>query len=667
MRRRAFLSLAAVAATALPAAAAAPAGAEPIAETISIETSFPGVTLNAAVRRPDTDEKVPILLTYTPYASLGDPEPANDSVAADFLDRGYARVVADTPGTHGSTGCWDYGGPIEQQTGVELVEQLAKLPWSNGKVAMLGVSYEGTTANMVAARGNVPGLAAIVPEAAISRWYGYAFQDGVRYGGNTENLSDEGFDTPIGFDGGFGRTLSPDPSRPQFSQAVIDRAKPCDSVAHTQEGYSRDPDYGAFWLERDYIKDAAKFRVPVLVAHGWQDENVRQSEGLDLYEKLPVDDPATSVVEGVPFKRLYMFQAPHASPEGDQWPPLLEAFLEHTLKGVDNGIDKARTQAYSFTVNRTTEAAEADVFPTWPPPRTGDVTLQLGRADGAGTLAPVGKGEGDNLIDLSNTAEDVVAQDPSTEATWLTYATAPLTQDIRIAGSPKLDAVVRVDSERAQLAPVLLDVDESGSAAVITRGFMDLRYREGLDHRAPIKDEELRATVRLAPQDQTISKGHRLVLIVAGSDVPWAVPEAPGTGFAFRFGDRGSALRLPIVGAGTDAPAPVAPSGSAGLPTGAGSAGLKPSRRALTVRIARLRTAGGRARVRLSGRAPRGVRVTLKLRRGSRVLATRRVRASRSGTYRVVVRLPARTRGVLRVTATAKVRGRTLVARAARR
>lgn len=640
-------------------AATGVASAAPIEEKLSIKTSLPGVTLEADVQRPEGPGKVPILLTYTPYASLADPDPAGDGVASEFVPKGYARVVADTPGTHGSTGCWDYGGPIEQQAGVDLVEQLSKLPWSNGKVALLGVSYEGTTANMLAARGNIPGLAAIVPESAISRWYGYAYFDGVRYAGNTESPSDEGADTPLGFDLGFGRTLSPDPTQPQFGQAATDRAMPCDSVEHTQKGYSRDPDYDAFWLERDYLKDAAKFRVPVLIAHGWQDENVRQSEGLDLFEKLPVDDPGTAAVEGVPFKRLYMFQGTHQAPVGEQWPTLLEAFFEHTLKGVANGVENG-PEAISFTTDGDVDADTGDVFPTWPPPRTGDVALQLGRSDGAGTLGPKGSGEGDSLIDLANTAEDVIAEDPTVEATWLTYASAPLSADIRIAGSPRVDAVAAISGSRAQLAPVLLDAAPGGAIKVITRGFLDVRYREGLDHRAEIpQGPDTEATVRMAPQDQIVRKGHQLVLALAGSNQPWAVPEAPGTGFAFRLGERGTTLRLPIVGAGAEPPAPAMKV----LPTTGVSPGLVPSRRALTVSLRRLARRGGRVRVQITGRAPRGVRVTVKVRRGTRLVASRRVRASRRGTYRVVLALRGRGSGRITATATARVRGRTLTAR----
>ena len=170
---------------------------------------------------------------------------------------------------------------------MDLVNFLSAQPWSNGKVAMIGGSYDGTTATMVAARGDdVPGLAAIVPIAAISRWYGYAYGDGVRYFLNSERPTDEGIDTPLAFDFGLARTPPTDPTDPLFAEKLASRANPCEAADHTVKGYDRTPDYDAFWLERDYRKDAANIQAAALVAHGWQDYNVKQEEGVDLYRAL---------------------------------------------------------------------------------------------------------------------------------------------------------------------------------------------------------------------------------------------------------------------------------------------------------------------------------------------------------------------------------------------
>jgi X-Pro dipeptidyl-peptidase len=636
---------------ALPAAARAD-----VYEKLAIQTSLPGVILNAEVDRPDGDAKVPIILTYSPYNTLGEtnsPNTAADGVAGEFVSKGYARVVADVAGTRGSTGCWDYGGKSEQQSGVDLVNALAKLPWSNGKVAMIGGSYDGTTANMVAARGtDVPGLAAIVPESAISHWYGYAFQAGVRYFGNSDSPTDEGIDTPLGFDFGFGRTVGTDPMQPQYLQAATDRANECDAVSHTQHAYSRDPDYDDFWLQRDYIKDAKRFRVPTLIVHGWQDYNVKQSEGLDLYEAIPVDDPATADVEGVPFKALYMFQGTHQGPTGDVFGPLLDAFFAHTLKGVDNGVERG-TLVYSEPRSVTTIGTFA-AFPSWPPPTTGPLNFRLGRRSGAGALTDTTSDvSSDLLTDTSSSAEEVELQDPGLERGWLFYASAPLARDIHIAGSPLLHAIVSVDSTRAQLSPTLMDIAPDDSATTISRGHLNLHYRDGLAHQAPIvADQVMNATVRFAPQDQIVEKGHRIGLSVAGSNVIWALPDDPGTTFTVMYGDAkkaGSTLELPIIGAAPAEPLPIIKGGIPGIP---------PRGKALTVR---LRRGKGHGRVIVSGRAPRSARLVIKLRRGSKTLVTRKLRSSRAGRYSVVLRV--RGGGRVKATVTTTVAGKRLVAR----
>src|SRR3954462_10844993 len=306
--------------------------ADPIHEIVKAPTMFG--RMGAEVTRPAGGEKVPIILTLSPYNSTRENPGvyvSDDTLAKTYVPQGYARVFADVLGTRNSTGCWDYGGPKEQQSGVDLVNTLAKLPWSNGKVAMIGGSYDGTTANMVATRGDdVPGLASIVPQSAINHWYGYAYQDGVRYSGNTSNPSDEGVDTPLGFDFGIARTPPTHPPDPaQITDLLTGRYNPCDSADHTAHGYDTTPDYDAFWLSRDYVKDAAKVGVPVLVTHGWQDYNVKMSEGTDFYAALGARTP---------FKKLLMFQGPHTGAPADPYAKVLERFFARTLMGERNGI-----------------------------------------------------------------------------------------------------------------------------------------------------------------------------------------------------------------------------------------------------------------------------------------------------------------------------------------
>jgi len=576
MRTLRLRVVAALATTVFAAALAAPtvagtasaAAADEVYEVHYVD-SVDGAKIRVEVWRDTAFDaaRQPVILTYSPYNSLSEPEPARDALGETYVPQGYARAVADVLGTRGSTGCWDYGGPKEQQSGVDVVEYLAGLGWSNGKVAMIGGSYNGTTASMVAARGpDVPGLAAVVPISAISRWYGYAYGDGVRYFLNSKVPSDEGFDTPLAFDFGFGKTVAADPMGQHFADTVRDRAAECGAAEHTEEGYSRNPDYDQFWLERDYRKDAARFRVPVLLAHGWQDYNVKQQEATELFRALPVDDPATAQAEGVPFKLMYLTQGAHSGgTSGDRWARLLDRFLEHTLKGVENGIE---AEGPVITQGRT--GATAGEFRTevdYPLPATRPTTLWLRPGfDGdelPGVVFPPqlpGLGEGGALSSKPNKHDAdptsaYLEAGASTEElparTGLYHLSLPLAADTRMLGSAVLDAWVQPSAATMHLTPVLVDVAPDGSYRTIERGFLHLDYRDGLERAEPAPGQWQRATVTLLPQDYTIAAGHRIGLFVQSSNTVWAVPGSPGTvavaNGKIRALTTGSRLTLPTI------------------------------------------------------------------------------------------------------------------------
>jgi X-Pro dipeptidyl-peptidase len=511
-------------------------GAEPVFEKYKVPT-VGGAEIAVEVMRPADNPDAPVILTYSPYNTLSEtttPNLANDDVGQHYLEKGYARAVADVLGTRNSSGCWDYGGADEQQSGVDLVNFLSAQPWTNGKVAMIGGSYDGTTATMVAARGaDVPGLAAIVPIAGISRWYGYAYGDGVRYFLNSERPTDEGIDTPLAFDFGLARTPPTDPSDPLYAEKLASRANPCESADHTVKGYDRTPDYDAFWLERDYRKDAANIQAAALVAHGWQDYNVKQEEGVDLYRALTA----------TPFKRLYMFQAGHSTPGAANWQPLLDRFFDHTLLGVDNGVDTEPpviTEGRSATQKSTGFRTEAE----WPPPGTRTTRLFL-RPDG--TLDRRPESGTASFRDFATSTEERSTRMPTAETDWLFFRGAPLESNTRMTGAARLELSLEVDRDHAHMTPLLVDVAPDGTTKTVSRGFLNLQYRDGLATAKPLPPgEPVRATVTFKPQDQTFEAGHSIGLLVQGSNTVWAVPDDPGAGYTLGLGRRGSSLVLPL-------------------------------------------------------------------------------------------------------------------------
>ena len=635
--RRALLTIAALLTLCAPATAQEPAT---VTETIRVPT-VDSKEISVEVTRPAAGGKAPVILTYSPYnairAALG------DDVGDRYVPKGYVRAIADVLGTHNSSGCWDYGGPKEQQSGVDLVNFLASQPWSNGKVAMIGGSYDGTTATMVGMRSqDAPGLAAIVPEAAISRWYGYAYSGGVRYFANGQNPADEGFDTPLAFDYGFGRT--PPTGDPTNVQAVQDSVTPCNEAEHTQHGYDQSPDYDDFWKERDYRARASGIRVPTLISHGWQDFNVKQEEGTALYAAL----------DRAPWKGIWMGQYRHGTPGTDEWWTLLDQLFDKYLWGRQSALPPGG--AVVSQPRDATTAPDPQRLESWPPPRTADVEMALGRTADGGVLGP-SAGEPASYRD-PQISEEQRAEQIDAEGGWLTYVSEPAKEDARIAGAPVLDATVVVDRDAAHLTPTLYDLSEDGTLVPITRGFLNLRYRDGLEkEKAVPTGEPVRAVVSFLPQDWIVRAGHRIVLTVASSNTAWAVPAGqPGLNVTVNHGGA-SRLLLPLVGAGR------APAGRPPLPKGQRPAEVLPTnreaKRKLRVTLRRSR----RGTLLVTGRAPSRTSIFLRFTRSGRLYSDRSVRA-RSG--RFSLRIKAKRRGVYRVTAMLRTREGVVSRRSAR-
>ena len=548
--------------------AAAPASAEIVHEKYRVPTVDGAEIAVEVMRDDDFKGRVPVLLTLSPYNTLGETRSgslANDALGKRYVPRGYARAVADVLGTRNSSGCWDYGGPKETQSGVDLVKFLARQRWSNGRVGMIGTSYDGTTANMVASRG-VRELKAIVPIAAISRWYGYAYENGVRYFLNSEVPADEGFDTPFAFDFGLARTPPTDVDDARFAEKLRSRVNPCDAQEHTLRGYSNAPDYDEFWEERDYLRHASSFRAAALIAHGWQDYNVKQEEGIDLFEALQASARRS------PQKLLYAYQAPHDAPSGERWEKLLDAFLDRWLRGRDTGVEstptvitEGRTVAngsYASTGFRTgrsvTGSRELRLWlrrtfdqdvpgVTVPNPGTGETGVLARKPN----REPV-----DNVFTWigAPTSEEFGNRDPLNEPGHgyysLFFGTAPLESAARILGSPVLDGWFRTEGG-AHLSPVLVDVAPDGTMTTIARGFLNMDYREGLDRARPAPRRWVRASVEFLPQDVTVAEGHRIGLLVQSSNTVWALPGMLGpnnvaTGPVPDVTRLGTSLTLPL-------------------------------------------------------------------------------------------------------------------------
>ena len=116
--------------------------------------------------------KVPVLADVGPYYDDGD---VSATTPADRLGRflienyvpyGYAVAQVSVFGTGNSNHCMDLMGTDEQRGIDAAVSYLGEAAWSNGKVGLIGKSYDGSTPWQAATFGN-PYLATIVPMSGL--------------------------------------------------------------------------------------------------------------------------------------------------------------------------------------------------------------------------------------------------------------------------------------------------------------------------------------------------------------------------------------------------------------------------------------------------------------------------------------------------------------------
>ena len=109
----------------------------PMRDGVHLATS----DLFAGRRRP-----WPVVLTRTPY---GKDVMYGPSTHKDYLKHGYVRVVQDVRGKFKAEG--KYAAFVDDmEDGYDTVEWIAKQPWSNGKVGMVGPSAMGIAHDLAA-------------------------------------------------------------------------------------------------------------------------------------------------------------------------------------------------------------------------------------------------------------------------------------------------------------------------------------------------------------------------------------------------------------------------------------------------------------------------------------------------------------------------------------
>ncbi|WP_175408805.1 Xaa-Pro dipeptidyl-peptidase [Streptomyces sp. TRM64462] len=511
--------------------------------------------------------KVPVIMDASPYYSCcgrgnesqkktydanGDPVQFPLYYDNYFVPRGYAFVAVDLAGTNRSDGCVDVGGRSDILSAKAVVDWLGgraaayttrtgtvrarATSWTTGATGMIGKSWDGTIANGVAATG-VEGLKTIVPIGAISSWYDYYFSQGAP-------LYDAGPDW-----------LSHYVNSPEARarcQAVQDRLV---------EGAPRSGDRTALWAERDYVPDASRVRASVFAVHGMQDLNVRSGHLGQWWDAL--------AAQGVE-RKIWLSQTGHVDPfdfRRAAWVRTLHRWFDHYLLGYDNGVEREPMADIERAPDRWTTDR------VWPPAGTATTTLRPGRgtAPGVGTLGllPAPAGATETFTDDPALGElDWAARIDTPTRAKAGFVTRPLARDLRLAGSATVTVTATPTTTSAHLSAVLVDLGPDtirdyaapgegittlaertcwgastpGDSAcfketkarttdadftVFSRGWADLGTWADPDRGRPLTPGKPHTvTLKLHAADHVVPAGHRLALIVAGTDNDLLEPPA---------------------------------------------------------------------------------------------------------------------------------------------
>jgi X-Pro dipeptidyl-peptidase len=236
-------------------------------------------------------------------------------------------------------------------------------------------------------------------------------------------------------------------------------------------------------------------------------------------------------------RKLYMGTrwAGHGTPPGSAYSATVDKWFAHWLKGVNNGV-----QNMPAVTSETSDNVDAIRYIAGPEPRPTQTRLYLGSTDGSWSLSPKPQ-HGSTRAAFTPTGantEAFAATHPFADNGYIGFASAPLTHDIRLFGRPVLHLWSTTQRQWETVTPSLLDFDPSkysgsgaqtsatdpSAAVALTRGWLDSRYRDGLDHEVPTTPSKSTAmNVELFPTDYTVRKGHRLVLLVQSEDLDWAI------------------------------------------------------------------------------------------------------------------------------------------------
>ncbi|HQR29452.1 MAG TPA: CocE/NonD family hydrolase [Anaeromyxobacteraceae bacterium] len=597
------MSLASTSFLALVAVLGAPGGSPPAALPSEIPASFQptnhgfdherrevaipmrdGVRLHTVILVPKGAKGAPMLLTRTPYEAdkltshaqsthLGPVLQGYDNVADVVVDGGYIRVVQDVRGKHRSEGDYVMNRPLRgplNPTAVDhatdtydTIEWLVRnVPESNGRVGILGISYDGFLPLMALVDPH-PALKVAVPmNPMVDGWIGDDwFHNGAFRLVNMAYIHDQEATRKS-------EVKWPQTHRDEYdaflagSAGEIGRQRGMEQLGFWRKILEH-PAYDAFWQEQamDRVLAARPLTVPVMVVHGlWDQEDIYGP--IAVYQALERKDAGND--------RVFLVAGPwsHGQQIGDGSALGAIKFRQDTALQFRRDVLRPFLDQYLKEGAPPSGVAPVTIFETgtnawrrlqaWPsgcdagcvtrpsplwlrdgrvasfePPRAGEAPYQEWISDPAlpvpyrsRPMRPTGDGDGESwarwLVDDQ--------RDAASRTDVVTFVSAPLTAPVKVAGLPVVNLVASTSGTDADWVVKLIDVYPDEVAAEPAMGGYQLmvsadvfrgRYRESLSKAAPIPaGKPLPYRFSLPTVNHVFLPGHRIMVQVQSSWFP---------------------------------------------------------------------------------------------------------------------------------------------------
>ena len=564
------LAAAATAAVALGAGQTASPAPDPAAAFTVRDEVVPardGVKLFTRIFTPrNRSGPLPIIFRRTPYGIDG----AGNSFTRYYkalADEGYIFVFQDIRGKFKSEGQFvmqrparapgDTKGLDEGTDTYDTIEWLLKnVPNTNGRVGMLGVSYDGWTTIMGAIEPH-PALKAISPQASpADMWLGddfhhngafrlsYAFEYAtmMESGKDVKDFQFDRYDT-------FDWYLSLGPL------SAVNRRYLRETIP-TWNDYVRHPDYDQFWKRQTMIPFIRSAKVPTLNVAGWWDQEDFYGP-VTIYEALEKHDTSNQN-----FLVVGPWNHGGWTRDGTSLGPI--GFGGDTAAYFRDRV-QAPFFAYFLKDKGTRNFPEALTFESgsnqwrtwnqWPPTQdTRTVSLYFGANETLAIGTPPAAGALGSDAFVSDPAHPVPYRQRPIQATYfpggskwstwlvedqrfvddradvLSWESAPLTADMAIAGEVVAKLFASTTGTDADWIVKLIDVypeqnpenwNLAGYQLMVSNEVFRGRYRKGMEAPTPIPAGVVQPyTFSLHTQNYTFKAGHRVMVQVQSTWFP---------------------------------------------------------------------------------------------------------------------------------------------------